>query len=211
MIDTASVRVPWLSLLLSAVCPFVVYQLLTLQGVPTVEALAVAMVFPGIDTILGWVRRGRPDPLGLLSLFFLGVSIAVALLTEEPLVVLLRPSVTGAALGLLCFASLLLRRPAIFYIARQFATSGNSVATERFDKLWAQPNFRSSMRLLTVVWGCWLLGAAAARTALALTLTVSTFLAIWPIIHNVGIIGLIAWSISYGRRSIPEQPAIAGG
>lgn len=158
--------------------------------------------------MLGWVRTRKPDVIGLLSLFFLGVSIVVALLTDDPLVVLLRPSVTGAALGLVCFGSLRMRRPLMFYLARPFVARMSTDGMDGFDQLWKRDEFRRRIRTLTVVWGFWLIGLAAARTVAVLNLPIATFLGTWPIVANAGSIGMAAWSIGYGRRAIPALRSV---
>src|SRR5262245_2188478 len=111
------VRRAGLSLLLNAACPWVAYQILTAQGVETVTALAVTTIFPIAGTLIGWARSGHPDVLGILSVLFIGISVAVALMTDSELVILLRRSVSNAVLAILCFGSLAFGRPLIFYVA----------------------------------------------------------------------------------------------
>jgi hypothetical protein len=201
------VRAPWLSLLLSGVLPFVVYQVLTRQGASVVTALAWAMIFPAIDIVLGLVRTRRVDFIGAAALFFLAVSIVVALLTDEPLIVLLRPAVTTGIFGLICFGSLWVRRPILYYLSRQFVATQDRTWAESFPELWqTESEFRTGIRRLTIAWGAWLLLNAAARTVLVLFLDVGTFLAVWPIASNLGMIAMVAWSISYGQKTLPRAP-----
>lgn len=200
------VHIPWRTLLLSAVAPFVVYQSLTRLGFPVVQALAVAMVFPAADTLITWVLTRKTDMIALGSLVFLGISVGVALLTDEPLVVLLRPSVTTGIFGLVCFGSLWIRRPLIFYFARQVVAIQDAERAANFDGLWQRsPAFRHAMRLMTIAWGGWFIASAAGRTFAVFALDVGTFLGIWPIASNLGHFAMIAWSISYARRALPDR------
>jgi hypothetical protein len=197
----ALARGPWPSLLFNAACPWAAYQVLTAQGVATVPALAVTAVFPMAGTVLGWARARQPEVLGLLSLLLIGLSLAVALATDNPLVVLLRGSLSNAVFALLCFGSLGLARPLMFYVARQFTTGWDQVAVARFDAQWQHPGFRGAMRRITTAWGCWLLAEAAGAVLAALLLPVSTFLATWPVVANAGTFAMIYWSLNYGRRA----------
>ena len=194
------VRRAGLSLLLNAACPWLTYQILTAQGVGAVPALAVTAVFPILGTLIGWLRSGRPDILGVLSVLFIALSVVVALLTDNALVVLLRRALSSAVLAILCFGSLLLARPLMFYVGRQFVAGWDRSAFAGFDAQWEQPGFRQAMRRITVAWGCWFAAQAVARIVAAELLPVSTFLAVVPIVSTVGTLVMISWSVNYGRR-----------
>ncbi|HET7768689.1 MAG TPA: VC0807 family protein, partial [Chloroflexota bacterium] len=139
-------------LALNVLAPFVAYQVMSRLGVGPVPALAAAAVLPLAGTVRGWVRSGRLDVTGGLALLFIALGIVVAVATDNPLVLLLKGSVVNAAYAVLCLASLLWRRPLLFYVGRQFATSGDRAAMERYDGLWEAPVFRASQRRATVVW-----------------------------------------------------------
>ena len=193
------------SLLLNAVCPWAAYQILTSQGVGAVPAVAATTVFPLVGTLVGWVRSGRPDVFGLLAILFIVLSVAVAFATDNPLVILLRGSVTNAAFALLCFGSLAFGKPLMFYAARQFVAGWDRAASAAFDAEWAQPGFRQTMRQVTVAWGGWFVVQAVGRIVAIQLLPISTYLAVWPIVSTLGTVAMISWSMSYGRRSAARQ------
>ena len=202
---------PWRTLLLSAVLPFVVYQALTRLGFPIVQALAGAMIFPAIDTVITWVQTRKADMIAVGSLVFLGISIVVSLLTDEPLVVLLRPSVTTAIFGVICFGSLWIRRPLILFFARQVVAIQDAERAARFDDLWRDSAaFRHAIRVMTIAWGCWFLASAALRVVAVFTMDVGTFLGIWPIVSNLGHFAMIGWSFSYGSKALPDHVETGG-
>jgi hypothetical protein len=192
---------PWPSLLLNAVCPWVTYQVLTAQGVAALPALAATAAFPIAGVALGWVRARRLDALGGLSLLLIAVSLAVAFATENPLFVLVRGSIGNTVFGLLCFGSLVVGRPLMFYVARQFMAGWDAAAAARFEAQWREPAARRAFRTITLVWGVWLFALAAARVAAAVLLPISTFLALWPIVSTGGTFAMIYWSMAYGQRS----------
>jgi hypothetical protein len=188
------------SLVFNAVLPWLTYLALTTRGVETVPALAASSVFPIAGTLIGWLRSGRPDITGLLSALFIALSVAIALATDNPLVVLLRGSVANGVFAILCFGSLLLARPLLFYIGRQFVAGWNRDAFAQFDAQWQQPTFRRTMRQLTVAWGCWFVVQAVGRVLAVQMLPISTYLGSWPIVANLGTIAMISWSMSYAQR-----------
>ena len=200
----ALTRGPWPSLLLNAAFPWTTYQILTTQDIDTVPALAATTVFPVVGTLLGWVRLGRPDVLGILSVLFIVLSVTVALTTDNELAVLLRSSVTNAVFAILCFGSLAFGRPLMFYAARQLVAGWDRAAFARFDEQWQQPGFRQTMRRITVAWGCWLTVQSIGRVVAVQLLSVSTFLAAWPIVSIVGTVAMISWSRRYARRGADQ-------
>lgn len=197
------------SLLLNAVLPWVVYQVLTSSGLSAVGALAATALFPVIGTAIGWVRVGRPDVMGILSVLFIGLSLVAALLTDDPMVILLRRSVTTGAFALLCFGSLAVGRPLMFFVARQYMAGWDRAAFDRFGARWPEPGFQRAMRRLTVAWGCWFALQAIGRVVAAELLDVSTFLAVWPFVSNVGTLAMILWSVNGSRG--PGDLGTAGG
>jgi hypothetical protein len=163
-------------------------------------------VFPVSGILIGWRRSGRPDILGVLTLFFIGLSLAVAVAVNDPMILLLRGSVRNAAFALLCFGSLALARPLMFYVARQFAAGWDQVAMLHFDAQWEYPGFRRAMRQITLAWGCWLLAEAVVRVPAALLLPVSTFLATWPAATTVGTLAMMYWSMTHVGRAAGRTP-----
>jgi hypothetical protein len=188
------------SLLLNAVLPWVAYQVLTRQGADVLPALVVTAVFPAIGVALGWARARRLDVLGALSLLLIGISLAVAFATENPLFVLVRGSAANVVFGLLCFGSLVAGRPLMFYVARQFTAGWDPDAAAQFEAYRNDPGARRAFRRITLVWGAWLFLQAGARVAAALLLETGTFLAVWPVVSTGGTFAVVYWSMAQGRR-----------
>jgi hypothetical protein len=197
----------WPVLLLNAVVPFGVYQVLSRAGVDPIPALAAAAVFPLLGTVLAWVRSGRPDAIGLLALLFFGLGIAVAAVTANASVVLYQGAVVNVVSGLLCFASLLWARPLLFYVSRQFAAGDEPEAVARYDALWRRPAFRTAQRTLTVAWGSWGLLQAAVRVAMTAFLPIAAVLAVWPLLDLLVTVLLVSWSITYSRSAARDDAA----
>ena len=146
------------------------------------------------------MRRRHLDLLGVLALLFIGVSLAASLMTDNPVFVLIKGSVLSGAISLACFGSLLLPRPAMFYVARYFFSAGDTARAGRFDEMWRFPRFRGTMRFMTVVWGAAHAAEALLRVGFLLWLPVSVFLLASKLMGIGVTVGLIAWSALYARR-----------
>jgi hypothetical protein len=174
-----------LSLLPSLILPLVIFYVLGALGQGVIPAALLAGVPPLAVTLLGLIRRRRPDRLALftLVLFLVQVALTAALflvlgastlngLSRSGLArfVLARGGLTTALAGCLMLGSLL-RRPLILELMRSHAERlGLGSALER--RWSADPVLQHGMRVVTAVWGVGLLGDAAVRVLMALLLPV---------------------------------------
>jgi hypothetical protein len=101
-----------------------------------VGALAIAATFPLAKSILDLTRRRRLDPVAVIVLLGIAVSAVGVLMGGSARLLLIRESLFTGALGLACFASLLLPRPLMFYFGRHFMAGRDPVAREQFDASW---------------------------------------------------------------------------
>jgi hypothetical protein len=192
--------VTW-SLLLNVVCPVVAYQALTRLGATELTGLCVAAAFPAVGVLRTWRIGRRLDGLAVLSLLFTAASIVVGILTNNPALVLLQGPAGTGLIALAVLASILLPRPLLFYVTRQFAVTQPTEAAG-FDALWSNARFRASQRVLTAVCGGALLADALVRAALAFALPVSSYLLLSPVVDFVVAFGIIRWGSGYARRAI---------
>lgn len=188
------------SLAISALLPFLLYQYLTAQGVSTVYALAATAIFPVAGVTLGWVRTGQPDIIGVISFVFIVLGLLSSLISGSPLFFLIKESFLTGVFGLTFLGSLLLRRPLMFYLSRQFYSGNDPSRAARFEGRWRDPSFRFGQRFLTIIWGCALISEALIRVGLVFVLPIPIFLVISPLIGLTILLGLIIWTMSYARR-----------
>jgi hypothetical protein len=135
----------------------------------------------------------------ILTLIVLGT--VTSLLFRDPRLLLVKDSAFTGILGIVYLASLLMRRPLMFYFGRKFATDGSAAALARWDGFWNDLSvFRRGQRVLTGVWGAALLIEAVIRIPLTLVLPLTVMVALSNIMPVVVITALIFWSIRYGRR-----------
>lgn len=196
---TAAIRGIATSILINAVLPYIIYQLLT-GHISEILALFASGIPSMIDSIVGIVRKKRIDVLAAIVLIGIAVSLVIVWLGGSPKVYLIRESFFTVAFGLTFLITLLLPRPLIFYLSRQMSTGNHPENIPRFNSFWQSPQFRRVMRLMTVVWGIGLLFEAAIRIYLVLILTPAQFLLYSPFVIY-GIIGCLAlWTFLYSRK-----------
>jgi hypothetical protein len=210
-----SLRAQLPSLLVNAVAPVVAYQVLTNLGVSSVTALASSGVFPALGTGWSFARTRRPDIIGVVSLTFIVVGVATSLVSGDPRFVLVKDSLMTGGFGLLFLGSLVLvPRPLMFYFGRQFSSAGDPARAAAFESMWQYPYFRAVIRVMTTVWGLGYLIEALVRVGLSFVLAIPVFLVVSPLLAFGVTIGLISWTLAYGRsktrRRAAELRAAAG-
>jgi intracellular septation protein A len=206
-------KVRWLlpSLLVNAAAPYVAFQVLTGQGVDTTTALAASTVFPAIAVVWGFARTRNPDMIGLVSLIFIALGVGTSLVSGDPRFILIKESLLTGVFGLACLGSLLLApRPLIFYFSRQFVSVGDPARAAAFESMWQRAGFRTVIRRMTLVWGVGFMIEALVRVGLTFVLPIPVFLVVSHVLAAGVTIGLISWTIAYGRRSA-RRAAVARG
>lgn len=171
------------SLVINAAFPVVLY-LLSKQYVSSSDlvALSIAAVVPLLDSIVEVIGHRRLDIVGVLALLGIVVSIVGVLLGGDPKILLIRESFLTAALGIACFASLLLPRPLMFYFGRQFMAGNDPVKLAEFNATWQYPYARFVHRMITLGWGIAYVGEFILRVVMVYTLSAVVVLAISPFI-----------------------------
>jgi hypothetical protein len=195
-------------IVLAGVLPLVGYMLLRPHVSSDATALAAVMVFPLVDVARERRRHGRLEPIGVISLIGIAIGIAGAIAFNGDATLLkVRESLLTGVFGIVCLVSLGLRRPAMYYMARSFATGGDAEQAASFDEMWELPGVPRRFRIVTAVWGVGLAAEAVLRTVLALTLATSTFLFVTPIVNWATIGGLLAFTMWYRRRGTDQTRA----
>jgi hypothetical protein len=191
-----------LSIALNAVVPVLLYQWSKRTlGATELAALSAAASFPLAWSAVNLARDRSLDPVAVLALLSVVVSMIAVLLGGSPKLLLIRESLFTGTFGIACLASLLLPRPIMFYFARHFSAGRDAVAGAQFDASWQRPGFRRVMRIMTVVWGLASLLEFAIRIGLVLTLPAATVLVVSPIVLGTLVIATIWWTFAYGRRA----------
>lgn len=189
------------SVALNAVVPVLLYQSSKrFFAASEFAALSIAALFPLGWSVVDLLRVGSFDPVAVLSLLSIVVSMVAVILGGSPTLLLIRESFFTGAFGIACFASLVFPRPIMFYFARYFTAGRDPIRIADFDAGWQRPGFRRTMRLMTMVWGASLLMEFIIRLTLVYTLPASIVLVVSPIILGGLLLATISWTFAYGRR-----------
>jgi hypothetical protein len=185
------------TLVFDVALPIVIFNVLARFNVSTLWALVAAGLSPATNNLRAWATSGRLQPLGLIVMTFLAIGTAASLISGSVFFALIKDSFLTATFGFLCLGSLLVDRPLMFYINRQFVAGDDPVRLEWWNGLWQYPNFRAAQRLVTAVWGTTYLVEALLRVGFALLLSPAQVVAISPVMAFSVMIVLIAWTRRY--------------
>lgn len=159
---------------LDIVVPVAGYFVLAALGVPDTWALTLAGLVTGLRAVYVVVRNRRIDGIAILIALELLLSAVLLAVTDDPRMILLKPSFfTLVAAGYL-FVSVFVGRPVVYEAATPLATKGDPVRTEAYRLAWDNSaEFRRRERLVTAVFGAALGLEAVLRGVVVLETPVS--------------------------------------
>lgn len=119
------------SLVINVVLPVIAYIYATNQGYSPVIAFSVATVFPFAATLWSIVKTRHVDGIALFVLITLVANIGVAYISNSTRIVFEETAVVTVILGVVCFGSILVKRPLLFYFSRSFNAGNDERKIER--------------------------------------------------------------------------------
>jgi hypothetical protein len=174
----------------NVVLPWIIYQVLTAQGVSTINALMATAIVPLATTLYGWLGARRVEALGIMTLAFVVVGLVTSLISGDPFFYLIKESLLTGVWGLIMLGSLLASKPLTYYFGRQFMAGGDPARAAWYDGLWAKPQFRAVQRWICAMWGVGLVAEALLRVVLVYVLPISAFLLVSQVLA-FGVMGLL--------------------
>jgi hypothetical protein len=192
-----------LELVVNLALPWVMYRLAQPHWGETGGLIASA-VPPVVWSLVELARFRRADALSLTVLLGIVLSIGAMALGGDSRVLLMRESLVSGAIGVGFLASLLFRRPAVFYLTRAFVAREMTDGAAHIERLFRErPNFARAMRILTATWGTGLACETLLRCWMAWHWPIERVLVISPVV-GYGIFGaLMVWTFWY-RRSLRD-------
>ncbi|MFF4320070.1 VC0807 family protein [Streptomyces sp. NPDC001568] len=191
---------------LNVVAPIVTYNFLTdSRGWEEFPALLLSGAWPVLDTVIHVIWRRKVDEFAVVTMVFLVITAVVGLVGDHSArTLLVKDSVVTGLFGVLCLATLLAKRPLMFYFGRKFATDGTARSTAWWNGLWQYEGFRTTMRRMTLVWGVAYVIEALVRVVLSYSVNTKTMVVISPIMVYAVLAALGVWTALYGKRSQAE-------
>ncbi|SDV51522.1 VC0807 family protein [Chitinasiproducens palmae] len=188
--------------------PWLLYKL-AVGPLGSRDALLLSALPPVLWAIWEFARNRRLDALSALVVIGIAASLLALALGGSPRLLLMRESLASGAIGLAFLLSLMMPRPLVFHLGRATVAREMDGGAARFEQLWdAQPGFRRSIRLMTLVWGIGLTGENLLRAWLAWHWPVDRYLAVSPAI-SYGIYGALAWWTLWYRRRMKHKHTVA--
>ena len=189
------------ALVVTMLAPIATYQIAVSNGFTELQGLMLASVIPLASTAWTLFRRRRLDPLSGTLLAAIVVGGAVAVLANDPRVLLVKDSIVTGAIGLAFLVTLLTPRPLLVSFAS--AISGDDP-----QRLQA-PHARAAIQRLSIIWGLALLAEAVVRVALSFILVPTELMAVSPVLA-IGVFGaLTLWTLRERRLAIAAAQALS--
>ena len=188
-------------MLLDVVIPTAGYYLLHALGVTDFWALTLAGAVTAAWAVIATIRRGRFDGLALLIVLELALSAILLVVSQDPRIVLLKPSFYTAAAGLYMLWTCWARRPLTLVTARPFIVEGDADRARAADEAWAHdPAYRREHLFQTAVRGVVWIVESVVRGLVVLHVDVGT--GVWAS-QIPGAVALVA-CIVLGRVRAPR-------
>ena len=202
----------FLPVLLDFAVPVLGYYVLHALGMSDVWALTVAGSATAVVAVVNTARARKIDLFGILVAAELAASIALAVGTHNPRLVLARSAVYLVIFGAVLVWSGACGRPMTYPSSRPMATKGDPVRGRAFTAAWQNSaEFRGIHVRLSTTIGLIMVAYAVLRLAIIFTAS-SVAHAVWAaeipgIVMLVAVIGLIRLNVPKLRRIVDAEQA----
>jgi hypothetical protein len=190
------------SILVNAVAPFAAYKILAPHFVAnSIVPLLYASAFPFLGLVWGLVRTRVVDAIAAFAIFGIAYTVGTTLLAGEVHRALILGATQGFVIAAFFLGSVLIRRPVVFFIARQFTAGNDPVRRERFAAINELDRSRT-FNIATLVWTGGILFLSVASLTLAVLMQPATYLLVNNILNTAVNILLAVWSIRFMRKRL---------
>ena len=191
------------SVFINVVCTYVLYRLLE-PHFPSgsLMPLAISGLLPLFGLVYGVVRERSIDIIGLFAAEDIAVSLIAISLAHTATSALVGRSLQNAVLGVMFFGSVLIKRPIMLYVARQFVTGNEPSGKARFDQMAKQSDAKRVYRAMTLVWALTLTAKSVVSVGIALVFSTKQYLILSPLFAYSSDVALIWWSFRYGYSKL---------
>jgi hypothetical protein len=181
--------------------PYLVYQLLDARY-GDVDALIASAMPPLAWSVFELIKTRRLDAISVIVVTSILFTVGATAMGGSARLIQIRDALVTGVIGVIFLASLALKRPMIFYLARATMARNTAEGAAEFEAMWLRPGVPKTFRVLTAVWGFGLVFQTAVMCWLAWIWPISRYLLLSPII-GYGMFGLLmAWSLWYRAKKI---------
>jgi hypothetical protein len=188
--------------------PYLVYELLDARYGDVTALIASAMP-PLIWSAYELVKTRRLDAISVIVVSSILFTLVATGMGGSARLIQVRDALVTAVIGVLFLATLVMKRPMIFYLARATMARNTAEGAERFEALWLRPGIPQVFRALTWFWGVGLVLQTGLMCGLAWAWPISRYLLLSPFIQAAVFGLMMVWSLMYLKRK-PGALAIIG-
>jgi hypothetical protein len=178
--------------------PVAAYYALHLLGASDWAALLAATGVAGLRLTWTALRDRVLNAFALVMLIVYGIGLVLAVATGDPRLLLLRSSITTAAVGVAFLASAALGRRPLTLAAQQSFSPGS--AAELAEEYRTQPLARHGHRVSSTVWGAGLVAESVLRVPIVFLLPVDVAVGLSEGLLVATFALLVLWNGWYVRR-----------
>ena len=148
------------------------------------------------------LRYRHFDALSALVLAGVLPSLATRLIFNDARMQLIEDPMVSGFIGIVFLASLTLRKPMVFYMARSTMAREDHRSAELFERHWRErPTLAAYIRLMTLVWGVGMIGENIVRSAIVLQWPNDSRSAIASTVLRYAVYAVLtAWTFLIRRR-----------
>ncbi len=176
-------------------------------GFGDTRALIASAFPPLLWSAYELLKTRRLDAISVVVVVSILFTLAATAMGGSARLIQIRDALVTGAIGVMFLASLGMKRPLIFYLARATMSRNTQAGATAYEAVWEQPGVPAVFRLLTVVWGGGLVLQTACMCYLAWLWPIGRYLLVSPFISAVIFGLLMVWSLQYIARR-PEARAI---
>ena len=179
--------------------PYLLYSLAQ-PRLGDVHALMLSSAPPILWSLVEFAQHRRVDALSILVLAGIILSLLAFAGGGGMRFLQLREKLVTIVIGGVFLGSVAIGRPLMFVLVRAFMMRTDNPELQHLDALKDNRHFRTSMSVMSAVWGAGLLVDGAVSIVLVYALSIRSYLIAGPIVGYVTVGFLILWNIWYGRR-----------
>lgn len=164
--------------------------------------MIASAVPPLLWSLYELVKTRRVDAISLTVVVSILLTVGATAMGGSARLIQIRDALVTGAIGVAFLASLVMRRPLIFFLARAaMARSAEGMAA--YETIWERPGVPAVFRWLTWVWGLGLVGMTTTLCTLACLWPIPRYLLLSPV-FTFGIFGVL---MAVSLRYIARHPA----
>jgi len=194
-------------LLIDVGLPIIAYYVLRAFGASEWVALLAATGVAAVRIVWGIVAQREVNQFATVMLLVYGLGLALALLTGDERILLLKGSlITGSIGAVFLVTGIIGKRPLTLAASQSFQPGRAAEIAEEFR---TEPAARQAHRLISGVWGIGLLAEAILRIPVVYLLPIDAGYLISELMLVAAFALLIGWTIWYVRKlgSTADEPA----